>query len=87
MLNNYECQLKLFDQNIICNYHFPNNFLVYNYNVVVYLYTGCLMKNASTHNFFIYDPISMNKKNQRYGFSSATKQPLNIFFFGVIFNS
>jgi hypothetical protein len=25
-------------------------------------YTGCLMKNASTHNFFIYDPISMNKK-------------------------
>jgi hypothetical protein len=26
------------------------------------LYTGCLMKNASTHNFFIYYPISMNKK-------------------------
>jgi UDP-N-acetylglucosamine 2-epimerase len=24
--------------------------------------TGCLMKNASTHNFFIYYPISMNKK-------------------------
>jgi hypothetical protein len=36
--------------------------------------TGCLMKNASTHNFVIYYPISMNKKNQRYGFSSATKQ-------------
>jgi hypothetical protein len=31
-----ECQLKLFDQNIIYNYHFPRNFLVYNYNVVVY---------------------------------------------------
>jgi uncharacterized membrane protein YkvI len=31
----YECQLKLFDQNIICNCHFPNNFLVCNYNVVV----------------------------------------------------
>jgi UDP-N-acetylglucosamine 2-epimerase len=25
-------------------------------------YTGCLMKNASTHNFFIYYPISMNEK-------------------------
>jgi UDP-N-acetylglucosamine 2-epimerase len=24
--------------------------------------TGCLMKNASTHNFFIYYPISMNEK-------------------------
>jgi hypothetical protein len=32
----YECQLKLYDQNIICNSHFPNNFLVYKYNVVVY---------------------------------------------------
>jgi hypothetical protein len=32
----YECQLKLYDQNIICNCHFPNNFLVYKYNVVVY---------------------------------------------------
>jgi hypothetical protein len=39
-----------------------------------------LMKNAPTHNFSIYDPISMNKKNQGYGFSSTTKQPLNIFF-------
>jgi hypothetical protein len=29
---------------------------------VAILNTGCLMKNASTHNFFIYDPISMNKK-------------------------
>jgi hypothetical protein len=29
----YECQLKLFDQNIICNCHFPNNFLVYKYIV------------------------------------------------------
>jgi UDP-N-acetylglucosamine 2-epimerase len=26
------------------------------------MYTGCLMKNASTHNFFIYYPISMNEK-------------------------
>jgi hypothetical protein len=32
----YECQLKLYDQNIICNCHFPNNFRVYKYNVVVY---------------------------------------------------
>jgi hypothetical protein len=43
-------------------------------------HTGCLMKNASTHNFFIYYPISMNKKIKYiYGFSSATKQPY--FFF------
>jgi hypothetical protein len=27
-------------------------------------YTGCLIKNASTHNFFIYYPISMNKKTK-----------------------
>jgi hypothetical protein len=26
------------------------------------IHTGCLMKNASTHNFVIYYPISMNKK-------------------------
>jgi hypothetical protein len=31
-----ECQLKLCDQNIICNCHFLNNFLVYKCNVVVY---------------------------------------------------
>jgi hypothetical protein len=31
-----ECQLKLSDQNIICNCHFLNNFLVYKCNVVVY---------------------------------------------------
>jgi hypothetical protein len=23
-------------------------------------YTGCLMEDASTHNFFVYYPISMN---------------------------
>jgi hypothetical protein len=28
----------------------------------LYVHTGCLMKNASTHNFFIYYPISMNEK-------------------------
>jgi hypothetical protein len=27
-------------------------------------HTGCLIKNASTHNFFIYYPISMNKKTK-----------------------
>jgi hypothetical protein len=26
--------------------------------------TGCLIKNASTHNFFIYYAISMNKKTK-----------------------
>jgi hypothetical protein len=27
-------------------------------------HTGCLIKNALTHNFFIYYPISMNKKTE-----------------------
>jgi hypothetical protein len=31
-------------------------------NSDVIVYTGCLMKNAPTHNFFIYYPISMSKK-------------------------
>jgi hypothetical protein len=33
-------------------------------------YTGCLIKNASTHNFFIYYPISMNKKTEDMVFSN-----------------
>jgi hypothetical protein len=36
IMSEHECQLKLYDQNIICNCHFPNTFLVYKYNVVVY---------------------------------------------------
>jgi hypothetical protein len=51
-----------------------------------YAYTGCLMKNASTHNFFIYYPISMNKKIKDMVFQ-ALQNSHKIYFFGVIFNS
>jgi hypothetical protein len=44
------------------------------------LYTGCLMKNASTHNFFIYDPISMNKKIKDMVFQ-ALQNSHKIYFF------
>jgi hypothetical protein len=48
--------------------------------------TGCLMKNASTHNFVIYYPISMNKKIKDM-FFQALQNSHKMFFFGVIFNS
>jgi hypothetical protein len=44
-------------------------------------YTGCLIKNASTHNFFIYYPISMNKKTEDMVFH-ALGSSYKIFFFG-----
>jgi hypothetical protein len=47
-------------------------------------YTGCLIKNASTHNFFICYPISMNKKPKIW-FFIGYEAAIN-FFFGVIFN-
>jgi hypothetical protein len=34
------------------------------YNYMLQIHTGCLIKNASTHNFFIYYPISVNKKTE-----------------------
>jgi hypothetical protein len=49
-------------------------------------YTGCLMKNASTHNFFIYYPISMSKKIKDMVFQ-ALLDSHKMYFFGVIFNS
>jgi hypothetical protein len=49
-------------------------------------YTGCLIKNASTHNFFIYNPISMNKKTADMVFH-ALRSSHKIIFFGVIFSS
>jgi hypothetical protein len=49
-------------------------------------HTGCLIKNASTHNFFIYYPISMNKKTKDMVFN-ALQNSHKIYFFGVIFNS
>jgi uncharacterized spore protein YtfJ len=50
------------------------------------IYTGCLIKNASTHNLFIYYPISMNKKTKDMVFH-ALRSSHKIFFFGVIFSS
>jgi hypothetical protein len=52
----------------------------------VCMYTGCLIKNASTHNFFIYYPISMNKKTKDMVFH-ALRSSHKIFFFCVIFSS
>jgi hypothetical protein len=49
-------------------------------------YTGCLIKNASTHNFFIYYPISMNKKTADMVFH-ALRSSHKIIFFGVTFSS
>jgi hypothetical protein len=46
-------------------------------------YTGCLMKNASTHNFFIYYPISMNKKIRDMVFQ-ALQNSHNFFFFWAL---
>jgi hypothetical protein len=43
-------------------------------------YTGCLMKNASTHNFVIYYPISMNKKIKDMVFQ-ALQNSHKMFFF------
>jgi hypothetical protein len=54
--------------------------LTYTVFKVSLLYTGCLMKNASTHNFFIYYPISMNKKIKDMVFQ-ALQNSHKIFFF------
>jgi hypothetical protein len=43
-------------------------------------HTGCLIKNASTHNFFIYYPISMNKKNEDMVFYALRSSHKIIFF-------
>jgi hypothetical protein len=48
-------------------------------------YTGCLIKNASTHNFFIYYPISMNKKTEDMVFH-ALRSSHKIFFFFALFS-
>jgi hypothetical protein len=45
-------------------------------------YTGCLMKNASTHNFVIYYPISMNKKIKDMVFQ-ALQNSHNFFFLAL----
>jgi hypothetical protein len=42
--------------------------------------TGCLIKNASTHNFFIYYPISMNKKTEDMVFHALRSSHEIIFF-------
>jgi hypothetical protein len=43
-------------------------------------HTGCLIKNASTHNFFIYYPISMNKKIEDMVFHTLRSSHKNFFF-------
>jgi hypothetical protein len=62
----------------------PNFFLQTYFRIT--LYTGCLVKNASTHNFVIYYPISMTKKIKDMVFQ-ALQNSHKMFFFGVIFNS
>jgi hypothetical protein len=47
------------------------------------MYTGCLMKNASTHNFFIYYPISMNKKIKDMVFLALQNSYKIIFFLAL----
>jgi UDP-N-acetylglucosamine 2-epimerase len=49
-------------------------------NNIDFINTGCLMKNASTHNFFIYYPISMNKKIEDMVFQ-ALQNSHKMFFF------
>jgi hypothetical protein len=45
-------------------------------------YTGCLMKNASTHNFFVYYPISMNRGIEDVAFQ-ALQNSHTIFFLAL----
>jgi hypothetical protein len=55
-----------------------------------YQNTGCLIKNASTHNFFIYYPISMNKKTEDMVFHALRSSHKIIFFlalFSVAYDS
>jgi hypothetical protein len=47
------------------------------------VHTGCLMKNASTHNFFIYYPISMNKKTEDMFFHALRSSHKIIIFFAL----
>jgi hypothetical protein len=56
-----------------------SNFFLQTYFRIT-LYTGCLMKNASTHNFVIYYPISMNKKIKDMVFQ-ALQNSHKLFFF------
>jgi hypothetical protein len=44
------------------------------------VYTGCLMKNSSTHNFFIYYAISMNKKIEDMVFQTQQNSHKMFFF-------
>jgi hypothetical protein len=45
--------------------------------------TGCLIKNASTHNFFICYPISMNKKIKDMVFDALRSSHKNFFFLAI----
>jgi hypothetical protein len=45
-------------------------------------YTGCLMKSASTHNFFVYYPISMNGEIEDVAFQ-ALQDSHTVFFLAL----
>jgi azurin len=49
----------------------------------VCIHTGCLMKNASTHNFVIYYPISMNKKIKDMVFQALQNSYKMVFFLAL----
>jgi hypothetical protein len=61
-------------------------FLWFSCTPLTFVCTGCLIKNASTHNFFIYYPISLNKKTEDMVFH-ALRSSYKIILFGVIFSS
>jgi hypothetical protein len=46
-------------------------------------FTGCLMKNASTHNFFIYYPISMSTKVKDMVFQALQDSHKMYFFLAL----
>jgi hypothetical protein len=47
------------------------------------VYKGCLMKNASTHNVFIYYAISMNKKIEDMVFQTQQNSHKMFFFLAL----
>jgi hypothetical protein len=53
---------------------------------LAFMNTGCLMKGASTHNFFIYYPISVSREAEDMVFH-ALRSRHKMIIFGVIFSS
>jgi hypothetical protein len=62
----------------------PSSLTTYpRYDVSVAWNTGCLIKNASIHNFSIYYPISMNKKTEDMVFHALRSSHKIIFFLAL----